>query len=317
MGGIGRTSPGFFISEVYAHIHRNETSSIIFNLEVIFIKIGFIGAGKVGFSLGKYFKVNNKNVLGYFSKNPQSAKSASVFTKTRHFAAIEQLVYECDTIFITTSDDEISNIWNVIKELPIKNKIICHTSGSLSSEVFLDIKHCGAFGYSVHPMFPISDKYKSHEALKEAFFTIEGSNEKIQEVSNLITSIGNKVKIIKKENKSLYHAASVTASNLYIALMSIGVEYLKNCDFSEEEAIAALYPLCNSNLQNIKNKGLEQALTGPVERGDKATIDGHLKAIPKEDIILYKHLSSILLQLAKKKNNERSYQQLDGILGGK
>lgn len=283
---------------------------------MIGIKIGFIGAGKVGFSLGKYFKINNKEVLGYFSKSSESAKLASVFTETRHYFTMEQLIQECDTIFITTVDDEVSKVWNKIKELPIKNKIFCHTSGSLSSDIFSDLLESGAFGYSVHPMSPISDKFNSYKNFKDVFFTVEGSYEKIGEVYSLIASMGNTVKIIKKEDKKLYHAASVTASNLYVALMSRAVFYLSQCGFTEKEALEALYPLCHLNIENIKSKDLEEALTGPVERGDISTLEAHLKVIPKEDVYLYKYLSNILLSIAKKKNGEKDYSNLDKILGG-
>jgi predicted dinucleotide-binding enzyme len=47
------------------------------------MKIGFIGAGKVGFSLGKYFCEHGLDVIGYFSRNPQSALQAAEFTGTR------------------------------------------------------------------------------------------------------------------------------------------------------------------------------------------------------------------------------------------
>ena len=49
------------------------------------MKIGFVGAGKVGFTLGKYFQSKGISVVGYFSKNIASAKEASSFTNTSCF----------------------------------------------------------------------------------------------------------------------------------------------------------------------------------------------------------------------------------------
>ena len=49
------------------------------------IKFGFIGAGKVGFSLGKYLKENNINVIGYYSRKLHSSQEAAFFTDTKHF----------------------------------------------------------------------------------------------------------------------------------------------------------------------------------------------------------------------------------------
>ena len=69
---------------------------------------------------------------------------------------LKDLIKNSDAIFITTSDEQIQKVWNEIKELPIKNKLICHCSGSISSEIFSNISKYGAYGYSIHPMFAIS-----------------------------------------------------------------------------------------------------------------------------------------------------------------
>ena len=59
---------------------------------VIDMRAGFIGAGKVGFSLGKYLKENGVEITGYFSKSPESAKSAADFTNTKLYKSIEYIL---------------------------------------------------------------------------------------------------------------------------------------------------------------------------------------------------------------------------------
>ena len=56
------------------------------------IKIGFIGAGKVGFSLGKYLKEKNIDVTGYYSRSEHSSKEASTFTETRQYNNLKDLI---------------------------------------------------------------------------------------------------------------------------------------------------------------------------------------------------------------------------------
>ena len=87
--------------------------------------------------------------------------------------------------------------------MPINNKLICHCSGSLSSEIFSDIRKYGAYGYSIHPMFAINDKYNSYKDLPNAFITIEGHKEYQEKLKQLFLSLGNKVQIISKENNAL------------------------------------------------------------------------------------------------------------------
>ena len=66
------------------------------------------------------------------------------------------------------------------------------------------IRKYGAYGYSIHPMFAINDKYNSYKDLPNAFITIEGHKEYQEKLKQLFLSLGNKVQIISKENKSLY-----------------------------------------------------------------------------------------------------------------
>ena len=74
------------------------------------IKFGFIGAGKVGFSLGKYLKENNINVIGYYSRKLHSSQEAAFFTDTKHFENLNELVNNSDVIFITTPDSQIEQV---------------------------------------------------------------------------------------------------------------------------------------------------------------------------------------------------------------
>lgn len=284
---------------------------------MIIIKIGFIGAGKVGFSVGRYLKNNNINVTGYFSKSEDSSLEASLFTNTIQYKDIKKLVEESDAIIISTPDDSILEIWNKIKNLSIKNKFICHLSGSLSSNIFSNIDNYGAYGYSIHPIFPISDKYNSHKFLQNAFITIEGNKKYINDVKSFIELLGNKTKIIEKDDKTMYHLASVISSNLINGLFSISLGYLKEYGFTYNEGFSALYPLINENLQALKRKGLIDSITGPIERGDYNTIKRHLSNIKEEDKEIYIELSKKVLVLSIQKNKKRDYEKIIEILGGK
>ena len=282
---------------------------------MIIIKFGFIGAGKVGFSLGKYLKENNIDVSGYYSKSQHSSKEAATFTNTQQYTNLEDLIKNSDAIFITTPDNQIADVWNEIKRLPIREKLICHCSGSISSEVFSNINNHGAYGYSIHPMFAISDKYNSYKDLSQAFITIEGHEKHLENLKRLFLHLGNDVAIISKENKVLYHAASVTVSNLVLGLINNGVNYLEECGFTKEMAIKALYPLIENNLRNIKERGAVSSLTGPIERGDLSTVINHLNVIREEDKELYRLLSKNILKIAKVKNQDRNYKNLEEYLG--
>ncbi|MCM1008186.1 MAG: DUF2520 domain-containing protein [Ruminococcus flavefaciens] len=280
------------------------------------MNIGFIGAGKVGFSLGKYFSENGINVTGYYSQKSESAKDAAEFTSSEQYNNTAKLISDSSIIFLTVPDSEIKKIYDKIKRLGISGKQICHCSGSITaSEAFPDISEYGAFGYSIHPLFPISDKYNSYTKLNDAFFCIEGDTEYLDEWINFFNKIGNRIRIISGETKREYHAACAVSSNLVCALVYESISLMKKCGFTEEDALSALKPLVMNNIRNIFEAGPVAALTGPVERCDTSTVIRHLECINDEqDRTMYKSLSLKLIELAQKKHPDTNYEYMRQIL---
>lgn len=81
------------------------------------INIGFIGAGAVGCSMGKYLCENSSiaKIKGYYSRTSKSVDIAATFTNSKAYASPEELVNECDVICITTPDDIILKVWSRLK----------------------------------------------------------------------------------------------------------------------------------------------------------------------------------------------------------
>lgn len=280
------------------------------------MKIGFYGAGKVAFSLGKYFKMKNIPLSGYYSQNYNSTIDASEFTSSNAYANLEDFIDESDFIFITTPDDIINEAWQRTKNYNIDGKIIAHASGSLSSHIFNEAKESGAFPLSIHPIFPFSDKHNCYKNLDKAFFTIEGDKTALNAAQSILKVCGNKTIQIDSDKKALYHLACVISSNLVLALTSIGAQYLRDIGFNESEAFSALYPLITSNIESINAKGFNRSLTGPIPRGDEITLRKHLSVIYDEHKSLYLDLCKQLLSLSIQAYPEKDYKNVIDILGG-
>lgn len=278
------------------------------------MKVGFIGAGKVGFSLGKYLSQNGVELTGYYSRSEQSAREAAEFTQSNFYGDLSKLVDDSDTVFVTAPDGAISEIWEKLRNLPIKNKNICHCSGSMSSTAFFNAKKYGTYIYSVHPFYAVSDKYNSYKDLSKSHFTIEGSPERLNEFVTLFKSMGNSVTVISSENKSLYHAAAVIAGNHAVALAEIATNLLIECGFERSDGERALGSLIVGNAMKIAEVGAEKALTGPVERNDVITIKKHLDVLGGDVRDIYVSLSQQLVKLASKRHPDRDYAEMERIL---
>lgn len=278
------------------------------------MKIGFIGAGKVGCSMGKYLVEHDISVAGYSSQTKESVDTAATFTKTKAFKSMEDLVSACDLIFITTPDGCISQVWDQIAKYSEQRKIVCHFSGSLSSAVFSNREEHDICACSLHPMYAFSDKFTSYQKLNQVIFTAEGDLEALETVCSLFDKTGNRVCVIPSEQKQLYHAAASVVSNMMIGLYDMGIRMLTRCGFVEDKARQLVFPLVAGNIQSVLDTSPEQALTGPIERGDASTVAGHLAVLTDAERVVYVNLGRVLVDIAKKKNPQRDYTEIETIL---
>src|SRR5699024_451196 len=130
-----------------------------------------------------YFVLHGLSLSGFFDADKKAASTAADFAGTDFEEKLEDLVRKSDALFLTVPDGLITTVWNQIRELPIEGKYICHCSGALSAEdAFPGIADRGAFGYSIHPLFAVSDRFHSYKELSDAYFTIEGDKRHLEEV---------------------------------------------------------------------------------------------------------------------------------------
>ncbi|MCR5770804.1 MAG: DUF2520 domain-containing protein [Butyrivibrio sp.] len=279
------------------------------------MKIGFIGAGKVGFNLGKYFSEKGVQVTGYYSRHPESAKEAADFTNTKCYDTLKGLVYESDAIFLTVPDSVISSVYEEIRSFSISGKQIIHCSGAMTADqAFPDIADTGAQGFAIHPLFPFSDRYSAYKDLAGVFFCLE-QRDGVSFWEDFLQNLGIRTKILEDSQKTNYHLACSIASNLVCGLYEMSKRHLVESGFSESEAVEAVAPLARANLENILSKGPAMALSGPVERNDAGTLSKHMALLTDQgEYEIYKNLSLILTDLAKKKHPEKDYTNICQLL---
>ena len=279
--------------------------------------IGFIGAGRVGFTLGRYFVENGLNVSGYYSSTYEHAVSASQFTDSKSYKTIDELIAASSIIFITVNDSQIQAVWELCKKSDLTNKILCHCSGAMTASVFSGIEQTKAYGYSVHLLFSFNDKYNSYKEISKAFFTVEGDENHIDYVTDIIKKSGNEYVVIDGTNKDKYHGAAVFVSNLVIGLFHSGKKLLMDCGFCDEQAQKALIPLFINNAANLSCVGESSALTGPVDRNDLDTVKKNINCLDDDYKDIYVKLSRQLVEIAKNKYRDADYSQMEKLLSDK
>lgn len=276
------------------------------------IKIGFIGAGKVGVSLGKYFKEKGREVSGYYSLSPQSARWAATFTQTTYYENLQEIISGSEMLLFTVPDGAIAPVWEQAKPY-ISGKIVCHCSGLHSSKIFSDIGSTKSYAYSIHPLMAVSSKENSWKELSKTLFTIEGDEKYLSCIEKMFRDMGNRTRIISAANKTKYHAAAALSSNYMTALFDMAQTLFEECGFAEEEARKELYQLASGNLEHILQDGCTKALTGPVERNDVETVKKHLSALDADMRQAYEANAAYLIRVAKRKHPDRDYSDMQAL----
>jgi len=270
----------------------------------------------VGTTLGKYFAEHSVEVAGYYSRSISSASEAAAFTGSRVFETARDVLAASDVLFLTVPDGAIHTVYDALPKELLRGKILCHASGALTAkEAFPDIEIFGGSGCSVHPLFAVSDKHRAYRELVDVFFAVEGTPACLPQMTEWLRSIGLHAQRMDGSKKRLYHAAAVVASNHVVALFAEAMDMLEACGFDETAARAALAPLFLGNARHVAEAGPEKALTGPVERGDAATVEKHLEALKDEDDrALYRLLTKRLLRIAKAKHSERDFAAIEELV---
>lgn len=301
------------------------------------MNVGFIGAGKVGCALGRYFAAHGIPVTGYHDVHPPAAQLAAKHTDSSAFPDAASLAASSDIIFLTVPDALIAPAWHSLREAcdatgashssgatdatdashALAGKIVCHCSGCLPASVIDDAAAWGASAAGLHPLLAVSDPLMDLRELEGAHLTLEGDAAAADALRALLASLPNPLHAIDEDAKVRYHAAAVLASNLVLAPLDAAERLMASCGFGKSDAREALKPLIRGNVDSFCARGAAEALTGPVERNDAPTVEGHLRALDAHDPTsarLYRALTCALVGIARDKHPERDYAPLEALL---
>ncbi|SFD25865.1 Rossmann-like and DUF2520 domain-containing protein [Algibacter pectinivorans] len=232
------------------------------------ISVVILGAGNVATHLFKGFeKTNDVSVVQWYNRNASSLQPYShLVDVTDNLEALK----DADLYIIAVSDDAISELSS---SLPFKDKLVVHTSGSVS--VYdLDMK------LKRGVLYPLQSFSK---AAKLDFDNVPICIETIDKKSypllkKVAVSLGSPTKRINSDQRRVLHLAAVFVNNFTNQLYRIGHEITE----SEGAEFDLLKPLIKETANKIEDMSPFKAQTGPAKRNDKKTIKKHLKQLDNE-----------------------------------
>jgi predicted short-subunit dehydrogenase-like oxidoreductase (DUF2520 family) len=171
-----------------------------------------------------------------------------------------------DVLLLTVPDGKIADVAQAMPEGPL----LGHCSGATGLDVFN-----GREGFSLHPLMS-TPPGATPEVLRGAGAAIDGTTDRaLSTAAALADRLGMLATRVKPEDRVAYHAAGAIAANFLVALEACAERLAATAGITRRQ----LAPLVLATAHQWAELGPEQALTGPIARGDEGTMERHRAVI--------------------------------------
>ncbi|VEG91560.1 Rossmann-like and DUF2520 domain-containing protein [Legionella spiritensis] len=276
-----------------------------------------IGAGRLGTSIAcALVSQDLAALLQICNRHLEKAQRVVELIGAGEAIATTAALAPASLTFITVPDDKILIIAERLarEKRLIPGSVVVHCSGALNADVLRPLADQGCHTASVHPLRAFSGNPHFGNRFNQCDCVVEGDAVACQRLIPLFDSLGAHVMTIDSTYKASYHVAATIASNYLITLAAEATELLKKSGVNPSQAKRMISNLMQGSLENItRSNEVKEALTGPLARGDAATIALHLQAISNSSTkALYRAAGLATLSLTDL--GEQQQQELSQLL---
>lgn len=285
------------------------------------MKFGVIGTGKLGTSLIKLLSQDNKLRWLVARSDSSYEKISQIAMKSSVYRSIDAININCDCIFISTDDKNLSI---AIKQLAANNAInhantfFIHCAGSIGIDICQPLIDKGAKVAACHPYQTFFAE--NIESFNNIPWGIESSDESYPTAELIISSLKGiparlSANVLKQ--KSLYHLSAVASSNLMTAAIQLAKQI---ADTSGVDSSVFLPEILKTTLDNNINSLGDKSfpLTGPIARGDVEVVKSHIEKLAQQphlrDAYIAMSLATVTLAYSEQLIDESTYNSFLKIL---
>ena len=250
-----------------------------------------IGAGNTATVLSKLIIRSGHEILQVVSRTQANADKLASACNAQSALLTGTISSHADLYIIALSDAAIAG---VDKIQSLKDKLICHTAGSVSIKVLKRISN--TFGV----LYPLQSLSKFNVDIPEIPFLVDGNNEATKQILvDFANTLSTNVSIANDTERLKYHVSAVFVHNFANHIFALAEKYCETENINFDK----LFPLMNELISKVERFGAIKSQTGPAVRKDSITIQKHIEILsshpPMKEI--YKSMSDSIIELS---NNE-------------
>jgi predicted short-subunit dehydrogenase-like oxidoreductase (DUF2520 family) len=282
-------------------------------------RVAIVGAGNWGMSLALALRAAGYEIGAVLahSRGASLKKARGLAKRVGARAVVDLSEVQAELIWFCVPDAAIAEAArSLAANVEWKGRAALHSSGALSSNELGELRRRGASVASVHPMMTFvkgSNSSRSQSALAGVPFAVEGDAAAVRVARRVVRDVKGRAYAILKKDKAAYHAWGTFASPLFTALLATTEQVAMLAGVNRKEAKRRMLPILQQTLDNYAALGAAGGFSGPIVRGDVATVKGHLRALRSARLAreVYAALARSALQYLPAKNKKLLKQLLD------
>lgn len=242
------------------------------------LRIGVIGAGRVGSALGAALIRAGHDVVATSAVSTQSRTRAERMLPRAEILPPDEVVAIVDFVLLAVPDDALRPLVAGLADTGAwrPGQLLAHTAGSQGLAVLDPAAARGVAAMALHPVMTFAGRPEDVDRISNAVFGVTAPEELRPVAESFVVEMGGEPIWVPESARPLYHAALSIGSNHLVTLVNDALTLLD--DAGVDDAARLLAPLLSASLDNVLRLR-DAALTGPVARGDVATITVHRQAL--------------------------------------
>ncbi len=248
---------------------------------LVTIRVGVIGAGRVGAVLAAALRGAGHDVVGVSARSPQSRARAADLLPGVPVRSPQDVARDSTLVLLALPDEVLGDPAGPVADLVATGalhagQVVAHTSGRLGLSVLEPVSRAGAVTLAVHPAQTFGGTAADLPRLAGVAYGVTSLGRHWPLAEWLVAELGGTAVSVPEELRPLWHAGLAHGANHLVTLVASALDIVRATGASDPAAV--LRPLLSAALERTLEQG-DAALTGPIARGDAEAVAGHLGAL--------------------------------------
>lgn len=242
------------------------------------LTVGVVGTGRVGSVLGAALARAGHTVVAAYAVSAESRARAERLLPGVPLLPADDVVRGAGLVLLATPDDVLPGVVHglAVAGAFAPGQLVVHVCGRYGLEVLDPATAARAVPLALHPVMTFAGAPEDLQRLTGSMFGVTAPEMLRPVAEALVIDMDAEPVWVPAEARALYHAALVYAANNVVTLTTSAVDLLHLAGVEHPSRL--LGPLIGASLDNALRRG-DQAMTGPVSRGDAGTVSAHLDAL--------------------------------------